>query len=490
MLDDRERSILRFAILSRIVVTLLAIATYAIIEPFDTSSHLLFEPFAFNRHLKFLQAFVSWDGAHFLHIAQNGYTYEHSHAFFPLYPLTVRLLRYSSSNVQLSRVITQLCSNVFINVSSGVDEEHQYPEIYVLCGWFIRSVWCVLEIQRPESIHASNGAFVLAAIFLYRLGILVFENLKVKSQDAERIARTGAYLFCITPSSVFMSSLYSESMMCFFSFGGFYCIEKHKELIKEQKRTKKRISQYSAHLSACAILFGCGSVTRSNGILLSLYLVWHRLRTSPHWTNFATFCRYWLVTALLMILAVGPQLVYFVCGIWKYCPSFHTVFDHTRKSEYPFHDRPWCHSAFLNYSAMYMFIQREYWNVGLFRYYQWKQIPNFFLASPVVSLSVLALYRFFRKQLIFTTSWTCEMNVYCIHWAFLLINGLLVVHVQVITRLLCACPPFYWIPAIILFQPKKSESVIQNAFFKIVVGYFVLYTLLGSILFSSFYPWT
>lgn len=299
------------------------------------------------------------------------------------------------------------------------------------------------------------------------------------------------------------------STMCLFSFAGFYCIEKHKQKTKEQLQTNRPVDQ--TYLWVCAILFGCASVTRSNGILLSrkwffftqlyqsshtyylmaVYLAWYRLSATPLCTNFGRFCRYWILTALMLLIAVGPQLAYFSYGIWNYCPSFHVIFDQRRKTDHALHDRPWCDSALLNYSAMYMFIQKEYWNVGLFRYYQWKQLPNFLLASPAVSLSILALYRFFRRQLFISTFWTSRMNVYCIHWAFLLLNGLLVVHVQVITRLLCACPPFYWIPAILFIDSTKSQEwFIRRSFFIGVIGYFILYTLFGSILFSSFYPWT
>lgn len=49
-------------------------------------------------------------------------------------------------------------------------------------------------------------SFVLAALWLYRLGRLVLGD--------ELVARRAAYLFCITPSSIFMSAVYSERFVC------------------------------------------------------------------------------------------------------------------------------------------------------------------------------------------------------------------------------------------------------------------------------------
>lgn len=39
---------------------------------------------------KLLAPFARWDGVYFLKIAADGYQFEHQHAFFPLFPLTIR----------------------------------------------------------------------------------------------------------------------------------------------------------------------------------------------------------------------------------------------------------------------------------------------------------------------------------------------------------------------------------------------------------------
>jgi phosphatidylinositol glycan class V len=198
-----ERRVVGFALVSRAFVTLLALATNAIVTPYDTSSHL-------QAGSSPLAALANWDGVYFSHIALHGYDFEHFHAFFPLYPLLARWLGHLLPLDPASAVLAS--------------------------GWLI-----------------SNVSFVLAALFLYRLGRVVLQD--------EPVARRAAYLFCVAPSSIFMSAVYSESLMCLLSFSGMYFLTRHAQMSNPQRSFRDLIY--------CALLVGAASATRSNGILLS-----------------------------------------------------------------------------------------------------------------------------------------------------------------------------------------------------------------------------
>jgi phosphatidylinositol glycan class V len=230
-----------------------------------------------------------------------------------------------------------------------------------------------------------------------------------------------------------------------------------------------------------------------------VFIAWHRVTVSPSPREFFRFLVFWIQTAALGVLAVGPQVVYFVTSMMPYCPSLVQRFGGevaTTVAE----DRSWCAKAVPNLSAMYTFIQSEYWNVGLFRYYELKQVPNFLLAAPIIVLSLHALQGYFGGSVVpgqapqqQRRGWRgTALTPYYVHWLFLVVNALLVVHIQVTTRLLCACPPLFWHPAALLCGPsmKRKAPPVLTRYGRLVVGYFLLFTVLGSVLFPSFYPWT
>ena len=112
-----------------------------------------------------------WDAAYFLKIAEQGYKYEQYMAFFPFYPLLLRIL---------ARTL-QLELQYFASERS----------LLLACGWVLNSVF-----------------FAFAAVSLYRLTLFGKKN----------VALVSSLLFCFNPASVFMSILYTESLFCCLQF--------------------------------------------------------------------------------------------------------------------------------------------------------------------------------------------------------------------------------------------------------------------------------
>lgn len=186
---------------------------------------------------------------------------------------------------------------------------------------------------------------------------------------------------------------------------------------------------------------------------------------------------------------------------------------------------PYCTQAF---PAAYQHIQSRYWNVGLFRYWTLQQLPNWLLAAPVLLLSLHGLWTYASAD--WTRLWTLGLRQptakatatakslatirstaaaaksvagtpalpqwatsshtraapYVLHWAALVVICFTVLHVQVSTRFLCATPPLYWHAAQLLQQSLHTDRRVAWLLAAWAVGY----TIVGTVLFCNFYPWT
>jgi Mannosyltransferase (PIG-V) len=54
---------------------------------------------------------------------------------------------------------------------------------------------------------------------------------------------------------------------------------------------------------------------------------------------------------------------------------------------------PWCNSV----SYLYGYVQRKYWNVGFLRYYEWRQLPQFMLAAPILSIAMYGVAKWLQS---------------------------------------------------------------------------------------------
>lgn len=150
---------------------------------------------------------------------------------------------------------------------------------------------------------------------------------------------------------------------------------------------------------------------------------------------------------------------------------------------------PYCTSIMPN---IYAYVQEKYWNVGLFKYWELKQIPNFALAFPIIFISVKAIWTYLNSDFIrfFTCGAQCKkigksfaenplVMPFVAYWAVNFVILVFVANVQIITRMLCSLPAVYWF--------------ICDGFsirYQWVIGYSLVYLCVGTMLFSNFYPWT
>lgn len=117
------------------------------------------------------QSLANWDGTHFIKIAEQGYSGLQEYAFFPLYPLLIKIFAFIFRNYLFSAILINIVS-VFFSIK-----------------------------------------------FLYKLVSLEF---------SKKIAKRTCFYFLIFPSSFYLVMTYSESLFLLFAVLTFYFLKKEK----------------------------------------------------------------------------------------------------------------------------------------------------------------------------------------------------------------------------------------------------------------------
>ncbi|XP_064081147.1 GPI mannosyltransferase 2-like isoform X3 [Macrobrachium nipponense] len=399
-----------------------------------------------------LGGLVRWDAQYFLHIAEYGYTHENTLAFFPVFPMLVRLI-----------------GNIL-----------HFPLQYVM------NYHSVLILS---SVILNFYMFVKTASILHRLSEEVLKS--------EVLAYKAAILFCINPATVFFTAPYSECLYAFFTFSAL--------LVNQSQSTTRS-----------AFPFALASSVRSNGLVNIGFILYRKLldcNNYYHKIRNATTESGQLSLLLVVVLTFNYTLIPLFVGCFLVMLPF-AIF------------QMWCYL------------------VGLLRYYEVRQVPNFMLALPVVMIVIChaALYMVDNPQICWSFgipqpsvdgkgnkkkphSWpdkginSWRVFVYTAHSLGLCAFCVLCIHVQVTTRLLCSsCPVIYWFAAHLLTDQTKKEGKDErqcveiraeavenmNSFYKVallsefpksfwgqvILSYFLLYCFVGVILYSNFLPWT
>lgn len=167
MISKNQRNyllIFGLAVFSRVFYIMLAYVSSQLFKPYDKST-LMVDNDSIFKHL------LAWDAIHFLHIADHGYTYEHSIPFFPLLPCIAR--------------------------------------VFPLANNF------------TSAIIINNTAFVISALLLYKITLRMY---------TAQFALISALFFIFQPASIIHSSFYSEPLFGLLFLVGFYYILTHRML--------------------------------------------------------------------------------------------------------------------------------------------------------------------------------------------------------------------------------------------------------------------
>lgn len=220
-----SRGVFLRASLSRVLVVLLAVLAHLALPEHEASGALQVRAAPTCRLAPLLGAFTRWDAAHFLAAARDGWTCEQRFAFFPLYPLLVRVLS-------------------------------AWLRPRALSG-------CEDESAMVAAVLLSNAAFVAATVLLFHLTAAV---LRVRCDSARR-PYEAALFFCVSPASVFFSTAYSEACFAASVFGGMLLLQHGRAWVG-------------------AGLLAVGSALRANGTLNALVVASDATRRAASaWTR-------------------------------------------------------------------------------------------------------------------------------------------------------------------------------------------------------------
>ncbi|KAM3965517.1 phosphatidylinositol glycan anchor biosynthesis class V [Aphomia sociella] len=469
MYSPRQK-ILWFAFSTRIIVIFLqAISNFVIpdhnanvfISPEDPTLRKSYADFAVDR---LLGGMKRWDAQYYIHIAQYGYTYENCLAFYPLFPMIVRYLAYG---------LCSLLGNL-LNFHSAL----------LISATIINVLM-----------------FIKSADVLHRLSLRILRS--------ECKAYKCAILYCVNPASIFFTAPYSETLFAWMSF---YTM---------LKCTENETLRFANIDITSGMPAGFSMITRSNGSINLGFILYtsfknviertlpeivYKYKTLKH-RIILPFLLLPLLTAsvalfLTVIITLIPFLLAQTYNYFKFCVhNDHNLPEFLFNTEYILPgsaESPWCNNTI---PLSYSYIQSHYWDVGFFKYYKLKQIPNFMLASPCIFLIMYHCMSYINNNLKLCLRLGLKYNifgysnkmpyrqkqyskgfgandpsmfVYVVHVTFLTIFCIIFVHIQVSTRLLAsASPVLYWICSSRMNvgpTPTSDQNTINEHFRRIGIG--------------------
>lgn len=423
---------------------------------------------------KAIEGFTKWDAQYFLEISNDGYKSEQHLAFFPLFPIIIAIVR----------------KLIFEQDIKGLSN-HLVPTRQIISDDIPN------DIELQNYMRSALIAFLLNNLLFFPIAVISLYSLTRLVKDADvNYAKRVVLWFAFNPASVFFSACYTESLFAALTFLSMFMIESTAHSYQPNGSPKPNSPYVPLNEKNRLINIGfstlaplsLSSATRSNGVTTSGLLVYQfilkyvslvKLDRSSWSIKYYAFVvaevtHDVLILFITICINTSGYILFQMYSYNKFCVHGYS----TAKGQLV--ERPeWCEN---NLAHAYSHVQARYWNVGLFKYYEIKQLPNFLLASPM-TLLVLSGSQTVYKNLSLRMKLNRKQLPYYVQSIVLTLFCGLCINVQVTTRLVASsCPIVYWICA-------DTEKVSR---FKrqLLIVYFLTFFVLGTILHTNYYPWT
>lgn len=382
----------------------------------------------FHSVVWWLQPFTKWDAAHYLNVAsKDGHQSEMETAFMPTYPFVIK-------------TVGRFISTPLVSILN-------YEDCLVLAALCI-----------------NIASFIASSLVLVRL----MKHWKIP----QKLQNDAFWLHIFNPANVFFVTAYTEALFSCFSWAAVLLLEQRLIL-------------------GSSILFLAASFIRSNGILNAVFPTMLALDYCVSRINARVLVSGDVVTQraedglqlvryllLLMLAALSTVLPHFIMDRRNHL-QLCSISD-----SYASENSQVCigNASQLYYNS-YGYVQKKFWGVGFLRYYHWKQIPNFIMAFPILSIAMHTLFRFSRAE-----SASCIHIGHFVHLAAHVILATGWAHIQISTRLLCSSCPVIYVGFAYLFEYWQLKKHRLATF--LLILFVASYNVIGSILHSNFYPFT
>ena len=361
----RRKEIFHRAIVSRCIIMIGMMISCSFLPDFDPGHDVVaFYPtddgnvsssIYFGRRA--LSAFTRWDAARFLRLARDP---------------TIRIYeKLEASDVRESDQILL-----------DAEEAHAFYPLFPTIVHYIAKLWPydVWTNSILSALTLNIVSFSLAAICLDELAADFFslsaEHSSTIYLSKEELDRVVDY-FIWNPANIFFTTCYSESIFALLVYLGYM-------LHTKSMLSRGRCSLYTLRIGA-TISFTLASSTRSNGILVIPFLIVNETMCFLRYYRSDKAFKKFLLSMLFAVISVfticAPMWMHNMNGYERLCLN---------KSQ----QEGYCNvsNRAMTLNNIYASVQKKHWNVGLFNFYELKQLPNFLLASPILFIALKGVY--------------------------------------------------------------------------------------------------